>query len=197
MTDLILGIDVGLTGAVSVFRGDGCFIEVFDLPTMQANGKQACVKNIVNAGGLMLDLGQRLGIGPRVGTNGSIPNVLAYVETVSAMPKQGVASMFSLGHTLGTVQAVLACLHIPYLLIRPQEWKKALGLLKTEKDESRAKAIALFPGATDSLLRAKDHNRAEAILIGAYHWHRQVVVGVDMGQPEIVSKTRVGWARNR
>jgi len=153
----IVGIDPGLSGAVAVFC-DGHFSEVVDLPTMQSGGKQSFVKNVVNAGELARMLGDR--------TRGA--DVVVYVETVSAMPKQGVASMFSMGHTLGSITSVLAALGLPYLMVRPQEWKKAAGLLKTEKDQARTYAIRRFPAAEKYLARKKDHNRADAILIGHY-----------------------------
>lgn len=154
---LTIGIDPGLSGAVAIFC-DGQFAEVFDLPTMQSGGKQAFVQNAINAGELARMLAER--------TKGA--DVMVYVETVSAMPKQGVASMFSMGHTLGSITAVLAALGLPYLMVRPQEWKKAAGLLKTEKDQARTYAIRRFPAAAEYLARKKDHNRADAILIGSY-----------------------------
>lgn len=155
----ILGIDPGLTGACAVCTESGEFVEVFDVPVMQAGGKQSYVKNVVNAASLH----DKLQV-VRAGGAG----IIAYVESVNAMPKQGVASMFSMGHTLGAIQSVLACLHIPYVMVRPMEWKKATGLLKADKHQSRATAIQLFPSASDRLTRAKDHNRAEAILISRY-----------------------------
>lgn len=50
--------------------------------------------------------------------------------------------------------------------VRPAEWKKAMGLLKKDKEVSRHKALALFPRA--DLLRKMDHNRAEALLIAEF-----------------------------
>lgn len=151
---MILGIDVGVTGAVAVFEDDGTPIEVFDLPVM-ANGKRAArVKSQVNAGALA----RRLRVF-------GAPDV-AYVEAVAARPGQGVSSMFSLGHSLGTVCAVLATLSIPFLLVQPQAWKTQFGLRKADKDASRTLAIRLCP--TMDLSLKKHHNRAEALLIAAY-----------------------------
>lgn len=155
----VLGVDPGLTGAVTVMTSAGEFVEVFDLPVMQTGGKQSFVKNTINASALFAKL-------QLVRSGGA--GMVAYVEMIAAMPKQGVASMFSMGHTLGAVTSVLACLQIPYVMVRPQEWKRAAGLIKAEKGQSRALAIQRFPEAAGALARAKDHNRAEAILIGAY-----------------------------
>lgn len=155
----VLGIDPGLSGAVSVMTSSGEFVEVFDIPVMQTGGKQSFVKNTVNAAALFTKL-------QLVRSGGA--GLVAYVETISAMPKQGVASMFSMGHTLGAITSVLACLQIPYIMVRPQEWKKATGLLKTDKNQSRAVAVQRFPTATPWLERVKDHNRAESLLIAHY-----------------------------
>jgi crossover junction endodeoxyribonuclease RuvC len=154
---MILGIDVGLTGAVAVLTEDGEAVEVWDLPTM-GNGKQASrVKQQVNAGALSRRL--RTFELDRTGA-------LAYVEQQAARPKQGVAGMFSLGHSLGTVQAVLASLGLPFLMVQPREWKTWYKLQHADKDASRTLASRLFP--TMELYLKKHHNRAEALLIAGY-----------------------------
>jgi len=158
---MILGIDVGLTGAVAVFSDEGTPIEVYDVPTM-ANGKNARrVKWQVNAGALSHGLWDRL-----MREYNTPKETTAYVEQQAPMPAQGVSSVFSLGHSLGTVQAVLAAIGIPFLMVQPQEWKKHFKLQHTDKDASRTLAIRLFP--TMELHLKKHHNRAEALLIGSY-----------------------------
>ena len=155
----VLGIDPGLSGAVTVMTGSGELVEVFDLPVMQTGGKQSFVKNTINASALFTKL-------QTVRSGGS--GVVAYLESVASMPGQGVSSMFSMGHTLGSIASVLACLQIPYVMVRPQEWKKALGLLRADKNLSRALAVQRFPEASQWLERVKDHNRAESLLIAHY-----------------------------
>lgn len=49
--------------------------------------------------------------------------------------------------------------------IRPADWKKELRVGK-EKEDSRHLALKLFPKA--DILRKKDHNRADALLISEY-----------------------------
>jgi len=155
----IAGIDPGLSGAVTVMSEAGEVVDVFDLPVMQTGGKQSFVKNTINAGALFAKL-------QMVRSGGA--GLVAYLETTSSMPGQGVSSMFSMGHTLGSIQSVLACLQIPYVMVRPQEWKKALGLIKADKNISRALAIQRFPSAAAWLERVTDHNRAESLLIAHY-----------------------------
>lgn len=154
---VIIGIDPGITGAISVIWEDG--YAVHDLPTM-ANGKGgAKVKSKIDGAGLAELLGE-LGFAFSIET---APEV--YLERVSAMPGQGVSSMFSMGDTFGCIRGVCAALGYRVHIITPQEWKKHFGLGK-DKEVVRAKAIELFPEA--SLARNKDHNRAEALLIAEY-----------------------------
>ena len=69
----------------------------------------------------------------------------AYVELVSSMPGQGVASMFSFGHSAGVLQGVLGAFEIPVTMVTPQSWKKRAGLINSVKDASRTKAIQMWP----------------------------------------------------
>jgi crossover junction endodeoxyribonuclease RuvC len=50
--------------------------------------------------------------------------------------------------------------------VRPNVWKRSLGLLGKDKEASRLKAMSLFPSA--GLMRKKDHGRAEALLLAEY-----------------------------
>ncbi len=91
---------------------------------------------------------------------------LAVLESVHAMPKQGVSSTFKFGCNLGQWMGILAALEIPHVMLRPQEW--GAGLLKKidgpdTKSRSLAAARRLFPNA--SLDRKKDHGRADALLM--------------------------------
>lgn len=56
---------------------------------------------------------------------------------------------------------------VPIMYPTPAAWKKALGL-GTDKKDSISMAKKLFPGAAPLLARAKDHGKAEAILIAWY-----------------------------
>jgi len=71
--------------------------------------------------------------------------MIAFVEQVHAMPKQGVTSMFSFGHSCGVVAGVLGTLEISTTFVTPQTWKKREGLLGSDKDAARFKAIMLWP----------------------------------------------------
>jgi len=152
---MIVGIDPGLTGAVGVLDPDGNYVDVIDIPVM-ATGAKSRIKNQINAAGLSRILEQQ-----------EIHVVV--LELVNAMPSQGVASMFSLGDSFGTIRGVCGALKLPVELVRPASWKKHFNLGK-DKDLARSLAIRLFPNAP--LDRKKDHGRAEALLLARYTFER-------------------------
>jgi crossover junction endodeoxyribonuclease RuvC len=69
--------------------------------------------------------------------------VAAFVERVSAMPKQGVSSTFKFGQANGVLIGILAALHVPMHFITPGTWKRHYGL-DADKEKSRLKALQLF-----------------------------------------------------
>lgn len=168
MTMIVIGIDLGLTGALTRLE-DGKLTNMADMPVMQRGTKAASVKNQVNAAGLADLL--------RVWTEGHDRHIecVVYLERVQAMGRtdkggsQGASSNFSLGHTAGIVEGVVASLGIPHEIIPPATWKKEFGI-KADKEHARALAQRWYPGA--SLARKKDHNRAESLLIARYGHQR-------------------------
>jgi crossover junction endodeoxyribonuclease RuvC len=120
---------------------------VEDMPlTARGNGR---VRHEVDAGGIAhLLRGHAGGI------------VHGVIEQVAAMPQQGVASMFSLGHSFGVATAALSCLGISFELLPAAKWKR-LAEVSANKSLVLAAARRLWPSAP--LTRAKDHGRAEAL----------------------------------
>lgn len=95
---------------------------------------------------------------------------VACLEHVSAMPGQGVTSMFTFGQNFGFIQGVLKAYGIPFELVRPQKWKKEFSVTG-DKNSSVAVCKRLFPGV--SLLRTDkcrkdDDGMAEALLMAEY-----------------------------
>lgn len=92
------------------------------------------------------------------------------LEKVSAMPGQGVVSMFNFGHNLGFIEGVLQATKLPYQLVPPQTWKKEFSLT-SDKAKSIEVCQKLFPNAN---LMATDRSRkpsdgiAEAVLMAEY-----------------------------
>jgi len=148
----VLGIDVGLNGAIAIVEGDQ-LIEVHDMPTFTVE-RNAKNKRMVNAAELARLIRQ------------SAP-ASAYLERLSAMPGQGVTSMFSMGQSLGVVLGILAALDIPTTTIPPRTWQKAIDVPQG-KDGSRYRAAQLFPAHAAKFARVKDDGRSDAALIAAY-----------------------------
>jgi crossover junction endodeoxyribonuclease RuvC len=90
-----------------------------------------------------------------------------FLEQVSAMPGQGVSSVFAFGKTYGAILGVIAAHSIPLTLVAPVVWKRALGVPKS-KDGARARASQLLPEAASQWRLKKHDGRAEAALIALY-----------------------------
>ena len=90
------------------------------------------------------------------------------VENVSAMPGQGVTSMFNFGQTFGAIKGICAALGLPIFFVRPAKWKKYFNLINSQKDASRTKAIQIFPYISSQLSKKKDANKADAILLASF-----------------------------
>lgn len=80
---------------------------------------------------------------------------LAILEQVSAMPKQGVSSMFTFGRGLGNWEGILCTLGIPYVTVTPQKWQARLLESRAKKNKGKDTKILsvecaelLFPSHT-------------------------------------------------
>ena len=93
----------------------------------------------------------------------------ACVESVHAMPHQGVKSMFTFGTSFGWILGALDASEISYQLIEPQRWKKEFTL-NSDKKRSIAVAKQLFPSAMliPPGCRTPHDGIAEAILLSEY-----------------------------
>ena len=141
---LSIGIDPGKKGAVSVIYPDG---SVVSLPW-----EDRIFTELMHS---VITTGYRC---------------VACVEKVSAMPGQGVTSMFSFGKSAGFIEGVLCATGIPYQLVPPQKWKKEFSL-GSDKAASVQACKRLFPDL--SLLPTprchKDSDgMAEATLMAEY-----------------------------
>ena len=153
----IIGIDPGISGAISFFE-DGKILDVIDMPSM-AEGKKN--KKQVNGAQIYNEIKKRIKIVQK-------GKVCVVIEQVSAMPGQGVTSMFNFGQSFGVIKGICAAMQLPMYLVRPAKWKKYFNLLKTEKEASRTKAIEVFPQISHMLSKKKDVNKADAILIASF-----------------------------
>ena len=156
----IIGIDPGISGAICFFD-NGKIIDVIEMPTM-AEGKKN--KKQVNGNQLYNELKKYL-------SAINIDNACVVVEHVTAMPGQGVTSMFNFGQSFGVIKGICSAMQLPIHFVRPTKWKKYFNLINTSKDASRSRAIELFPKVSEKLKRKKDSNKADSILIASYYYN--------------------------
>ena len=51
-------------------------------------------------------------------------DIKVIIEHVSAMPGQGVTSMFNFGQSFGILKGVCSAMQLPMYFVRPVKWKK-------------------------------------------------------------------------
>ena len=154
---LVIGIDPGISGSICFFK-DGKIIDVIEMPNM-IDGKKN--KRQVNGSQVYNEISSRI-------TSIEKKDIKVVIEQVSAMPGQGVTSMFNFGQSFGVIKGICSAMQLPIYFVRPAKWKKYFNLIKTEKDASRTKAIEIFPYISSKLSKKKDSNKAEAILIASF-----------------------------
>ena len=155
---LIIAIDPGINGAICFFE-NGQVKDVLEMPTM-ADGKKN--KRQINGRQMYNELYSRI-------KGCDTQNINVIVEQVSAMPGQGVTSMFNFGQSFGVIKGICAAMQLPIFFVRPAKWKKHFELINSQKDASRTKAIEMFPKISSILSKKKDSNKADAILIASFY----------------------------
>mgnify|MGYP001300733303 CR=1 FL=1 len=156
---LIIGIDPGLSGSICFFL-NGKIRDVIDMPTM-IDGKKN--KKQVNGSQIFNEISKRI-------IDIDKKDIKVIIEQVSAMPGQGVTSMFNFGQSFGILKGICSAMHLPMYFVRPAKWKKYFNLINSEKDASRTKAIEIFPYFSANLSKKKDSNKADAILIASFYY---------------------------
>ena len=140
----IIGIDPGISGAICFFE-NGKIIEIIDMPNM-TDGKKN--KKQVNGAQIYNEISERIKNVPKYEIN-------VVLEQVSAMPGQGVTSMFNFGQSFGVIKGICAAMRLPLHFVRPAKWKKYFNLLNSEKQASRTKAIEIFLEISNKLSKKK------------------------------------------
>ncbi|MDB3888794.1 crossover junction endodeoxyribonuclease [Candidatus Pelagibacter sp.] len=156
---LIIGIDPGLSGSICFFK-DGKILDVVEMPTMTEGKKN---KRQVNGSQLYNEILNRI-------KQIDKKEIKVIIEQVSAMPGQGVTSMFNFGQSYGILKGMCSAMQLPMYFVRPVKWKKYFNLINSEKDASRTRAIEIFPYFSENLSKKKDSNKADAILIASYYY---------------------------
>lgn len=154
LSNVIVGIDPGKTGAMAILFDDGT-ATFHDVPRIKLKGKDKPSWGLwARSWRMALDF--------------ALPDMIV-IEDVSARPGQGVTSMFTFGRTLGFVHGLVASTtSCPIHFVTPSVWKARLGLLNSSKGASREKCANLYPSTAVQLSRVKDDGRAEAALLAHY-----------------------------
>jgi hypothetical protein len=155
----IVGIDPGKDGYI-VLLENGAFQQAVPMPVVQHGTKRELSP---------VDIDDTL--------RGFYPN-LVYIEQQQPFRKQGVTSTFSTGYGMGLLTGICVGMWT-YRLVRPKEWQKAVGILKTDSDDTKNRAILkaqeLFPNVdlrkTERCKKPHD-GFADALLIAYYGWLR-------------------------
>ena len=156
---LIIGIDPGISGSICFFK-EGKILDVIEMPTMTEGKKN---KKQVNGSQIYNEILKRVN---KFEKN----DIRVVVEQVSAMPGQGVTSMFNFGQSFGILKGICSAMQLPIYFVRPAKWKKYFNLINSEKDASRTRAIEIFPYFSSQLSKKKDANKADAILIASFYY---------------------------
>lgn len=161
------GIDIGFSGAICRLNSNTLGLEFWKMPIMKksVNGKE---KSFLDKPNLVLILNE-------------LKKCDSYIvaEEIHSQPTDGHNSAFSFGRQLGTLDAFFFLLDIPYFLVPPPEWKKAIiGKSAKKKEERKALSLAtysrifndpeykhIFPS---SRCRVPSDDYAEAALLAYY-----------------------------
>ena len=156
---LIIGIDPGISGSICFFD-DGKILDVIEMPIMNDGKKN---KKQVNGSQIFNEISSRI-----IGIEKH--NIRVVIEHVTAMPGQGVTSMFNFGQSFGILKGICSAMQLSMYFVRPAKWKKYFNLINSQKDASTTRAIEIFPYFSTQLSKKKDSNKADAILIASFYY---------------------------
>ena len=122
---LIIGIDPGISGSLCFFK-DGKILDLVEMPNMPEGKKN---KRQVNGAQIYNEISSRI-----EGLNRE--EIKIVIEQVSAMPGQGVTSMFNFGQSFGVIKGICSAMQLSMYFVRPAKWKKYFNLINSQKDAS-------------------------------------------------------------
>ena len=135
---LIIGIDPGISGSICFFE-DGKIIDIIEMPFM-AEGKKN--KRQVNGAQIFNEISLRI-------KDYEKKDIKVVIEQVSAMPGQGVTSMFNFGQSFGVLKGICSAMQLPMYFVRPAKWKKHFNLIKSDRKmlvgQKQLRFFLIFP----------------------------------------------------
>ena len=143
------GMDPGFSGAVAVLSEDGEVLLLEDMPVVPVGTRRELNEPVLREWLVRFEVGS------------------CCLEKSQTMPGQGVASSGRYMMSYGILRGLCVGLGIPYSLVHPKTWKKAMMPdMPKEKLASVQRVGQLFPEL--ALDRKKDHGKADALLICRY-----------------------------
>lgn len=112
MSKVFIGVDPGVSGAITVLNESGNVVALTKMPQTM---------------GELLHFLQQF-------TN---CDALCYLEKVHARPGDGAASMFKFGQGFGWLQMALLAAKIKTIEVLPNTWMRGLGIKSKKKDETK------------------------------------------------------------
>lgn len=155
---IIIGIDPGVSGAIAVITPQGA--NVWDTP-LDAAGEYD-----IEAMATLIARNVREWESYRA----FLEDGVIVPNRVDGRPEfrgQSAKSTARQWRGIGIWEGILGALGVPYELVPPATWKRALGVTR-DKQTSRDRARELFPAAAHLIYRAKDDGRAEALLVAEF-----------------------------
>jgi len=150
---MYLGIDPGFSGALAVLDENLEVIHYQDMPIIEVAKKRELDEPELR------DILRRF--------SPYYINLTVGIEKSQTMPNQGIVSSGRYMASYGFLRGLCVGMGLPYILIRPPTWKKAmLADMPKEKGSSIQKVGQIYPNI--KLTRKKDHGICDAILIARY-----------------------------
>lgn|GEM_PF-3240151 len=116
--EIIIGIDVGLSGGISVLESDSISAQKIPVKSVVVNKKK---KNVYDTEKIVEILAKY-----------KDKKVLFIQEAVSCMPHEGAVSSFSFGKSSGLTLGMASALGFKIVEVHPQKWKKYFSQLTTQ-----------------------------------------------------------------
>jgi len=147
----IMGIDPGFSGALAVLDDELNLEFVMDMPIIMVGKKRELDESKLST----------------IFSRWRLRPMTIGIEKSQTMPNQGIVSSGRYMASYGFLRGLCVGNGLPYHLIQPQSWKKAMMPdMGKDKGASIQKVTQLYPELR--LTRVKDHGIADAILIARY-----------------------------
>ena len=136
---MFIGIDPGKSGAIAIVDGTGLYVASLRLSCTESDVAEFFATYI------------------------QYEDMVAYIERVHSMPRQGVASSFKFGMNYGFLRGMLIAFKVPFEEVGPAVWQGKMSCRSGgDKNVTKARAQQLFPAVKIT------HANADALLIAEY-----------------------------